>query len=305
MGLDSPDTATTGDSVPPMGRRYQVGGRGLVLHRSGEQGPTVVFMPGAGLVGLDFLNIHDRVAEIGTSVLYDRAGTGWSDQADLPRSAAEVTTELHDLLRAADVPGPYLLVGHSMSGVFARHYAQRFPDEVSGLLLLDPYHEDNPSRMPQQVMEMQNQMTSGQELPDPPAEAIEFYRRLFTQVLSLWPDGIREQLVEHHIVNWRAGVWEMENLDQLGEEVRGGGAEPDVPLIVLTAMGEDAFRNAVLPEDLERQVSEVKLALHVELVQAAAHGEHRVLDDAGHNWIHVQRPDAVFQAIKDLVDRAN
>ena len=298
------DTQTTADDSVPMGRRYEVGGRRLVLHRAGDGGPTVVFMPGAGLVGLDFLNIHERVAELATSVFYDRAGTGWSDHADLPRSAAEVTQELHDLLQAAAVPGPYLLVGHSMSGVFARHFAQRFPDEVAGLLLLDPYHEDNPSRMPEQVMEMQNQMTSGQELPDPPAEAIEFYRRLFTQVLSLWPDGIRERLVEHHIVNWRDGIWEMENLDQLGEEVRDGGAEPDVPLIVLTAMGEDAFRNAVLPEDLERQVSEVKLALHQELVEKAPRGEHRVLDDAGHNWIHVQRPDAVLEAVKDLIERA-
>jgi hypothetical protein len=65
----------------------------------------VVFLPGAGLVGLDSLNIHERVVEVTTSVLYDRAGTGWSDQVELPRSAGEVVVELDEVLRAAGVPG--------------------------------------------------------------------------------------------------------------------------------------------------------------------------------------------------------
>jgi pimeloyl-ACP methyl ester carboxylesterase len=76
----------------------------------GAGGPAVVFLPGASAVGLDYLNIHDRVSAFTTSVLYDRGGTGWSDPAELPRTAAEVATELRDLLRAAEVPAPYLLV---------------------------------------------------------------------------------------------------------------------------------------------------------------------------------------------------
>ena len=82
-------------------------------------------------------------------MLYDRAGTGWSDRVELPRSSAEVTDELRNLLRAAGVPAPYLLVGHSLGGLYARHYAQRFPGEVAGLLLLDPAHEDYNAYMPQ------------------------------------------------------------------------------------------------------------------------------------------------------------
>jgi hypothetical protein len=101
---------------PPRGRLYEAGGRRLMLHRSGVGGPAVVFLPGAGQVGLDYLNIHERAAELTTSVLYDRAGTGWSQWAQLPRTAAEVTSELRDLLRAAEVPAPYMLVGHSLGG---------------------------------------------------------------------------------------------------------------------------------------------------------------------------------------------
>ncbi|MER6942955.1 alpha/beta hydrolase [Nonomuraea sp. NPDC000554] len=264
----------------------------------------MVFLPGAGVVGLDFLNVHDLVAEVATSVLYDRAGTGWSDHAELPRSAAEVTDELRSLLRAAGVPAPYLLVGHSLAGVYARHYAQRFPEEVAGLLLLDPYHEDNTTRMPQQVLEMQEHLKN-QPMPEPTEEIIELFRGLFEQKLARWPEAVREPLIEHHLTHWRTGMREMENLDEVGDELRRAGQAPDVPLIVLSAMGDDPARAAQVPEELEREINDVKLALHAELAQAAPRGEHRVLDDAGHNWMHVDRPDAVLHAIRDLLDQAS
>ena len=120
-------------SAPPVGRLYDVGGRRLMLHRSGAGGPAAVILPGASAVGLDYLNIHDRISEFTTSVLYDRGGTGWSDPIDLPRTAAEVATELRDLLQAAGVPGPYLLAAHSLGGAYARRFAQLFPDQVAGL----------------------------------------------------------------------------------------------------------------------------------------------------------------------------
>ena len=67
---------TTTEARPPLGRYYDVGGRRLLLHRSGSGSPAVVFLPGAGTVGLDYLNVQERAAELTTSVLYDRAGTG-------------------------------------------------------------------------------------------------------------------------------------------------------------------------------------------------------------------------------------
>jgi len=136
------------DAKPPLGKYYEVGGRQLLLHQSGRGSPPVVFLAGAGTVGLDYLNVQRLAAEITTSVVYDRAGTGWSDRVELPRTSTQVTDELRALLTAADVPGPYILAGHSLGGLYARHFAQRFPDEVAGLLLLDPAHEDWDKYMP-------------------------------------------------------------------------------------------------------------------------------------------------------------
>src|SRR4051812_39525421 len=114
---------------------------GLLLHRSGEGGPAVVFLPGAGLVGLDFLNVQALVGDFTTSVLYDRGGTGWSTPTVLPRSAKEVVEELRALLVKAGIEGPYVLVGHSIGAFYVRRYVQLFPDEVAGMVLLDPGHE--------------------------------------------------------------------------------------------------------------------------------------------------------------------
>jgi pimeloyl-ACP methyl ester carboxylesterase len=102
-----------------LGQLYEIsGGRHLWLHRSGTGGPSVVFLPGASAVGLDYLTMHERVAKYTTSVLYDC--TGSSDAATLPRTAEEVATDLHELLKAADLPAPYVLVAHSIGGAAGR-----------------------------------------------------------------------------------------------------------------------------------------------------------------------------------------
>src|SRR5207248_1425324 len=87
------------DSTPPLGRYYDVEGRRLFVHRSGSGNPPVVFLAGAGTVGLDYLNVQEKAAELSTSLLYDRAGTGWSDAVGLPRTSTQVTDELRELLR--------------------------------------------------------------------------------------------------------------------------------------------------------------------------------------------------------------
>ena len=266
----------------------------------------MVFLPGGGAVGLDYLNVQERAAELSTSVIYDRAGTGWSDRVDLPRTSAEVTDELRVLLRVAGVPAPYLLVGHSLGGLYARHYADRFPGEVAALLLLDPAHEDYDAYMPQQLNEMRAAWDPDQALPDELPEAlVQLYRGLFAQEMSDWPAEIRELLSERHVSpEWlRVGFQEARNVDQLYAEVRRAGSMPDVPLIVLSSMDIDDFKKAVSigeSESLLREEMVGKRRLYTALAESVPRGQIRPID-AGHATIHLRRPDAVLQAIRDLL----
>jgi pimeloyl-ACP methyl ester carboxylesterase len=266
----------------------------------------VVFLPGGGAVGLDYLNVQERAAGLTTSVLYDRAGTGWSDRVDLPRTSAQVTDELRALLRLAGVPGPFLLAGHSLGGLYARHYAQRFPDDVAALLLLDPAHEDYDAYMPQELTELRKAWDPDQALPDElPDDLVRLYRGLFAQELADWPAAIRGPLIDRHVSpEWvRVGLREAKHVDRLYDEVRHAGPLPDVPLIVLCSTGSDGFKTAVSVGEsaaLLREELEGKRRLYAALAATVPRGEIRLVD-AGHVTLHLRRPDAVLQAIRDLL----
>ncbi|MFG2005078.1 alpha/beta fold hydrolase [Spirillospora sp. NPDC048911] len=297
-----PISSGRGTGAPPLGRLYSVHGRRLALHRSGTGGPAVVFLPGAGQVGLDYLNIHDQVAEFTCSVLYDRAGTGWSDRVELPRTAAEVTGELHELLRAAKIPAPYVLVGHSLGGAYARHYAQRFPDETAALLLLDPFHEELYDRGPRQARDKLAEMHH-QQIPELTPEQLRQARDQIAPHFSAWPDSVRQALIDHHLTTaWKAGLLEDRNLyDQVAGELRKGAGLPDVPLIVLTALGHDDTQAQLWPAELLAEINDAKTTLHAQLAASARRGRHRIID-AGHGWLHEEHPEAVLQALHDLLD---
>src|SRR5690625_6783940 len=88
---------------PPIGSFYNVGGHRLFLDCSGSGSPSVVFIPAAGMVGLDYLNIHHEISQYARSVIYDRAGTGWSDHVKIHRSALDVTDEFKNEIGRAHV----------------------------------------------------------------------------------------------------------------------------------------------------------------------------------------------------------
>jgi len=279
----------------------QVGGRRLALYRGAGDGPAVVFLPGAGLVGLDFLNVAT-----GGTALYDRGGTGWSDPVALPRSAAEVAGELHGLLRAAGVPGPYVLAGHSVGAVYARRFAQLFPADVRGLLLLDPGHEDLFDYLPPEAAELNEKMRPDlTQLPDLTAEQIKAAREAYAKLLAAWPEDVRAELTDHHLAHWRTALAETEGLESaVYPELRAGGPIPDVPMIVLTAgAGNPAWQSVGEPELVRRTIEGIR-SLHAAIAREVSHGEQRVIPGATHQFLHIEHPEAVLSAVRDLLTMA-
>jgi pimeloyl-ACP methyl ester carboxylesterase len=280
-------------------------GRELFLQTAGDGGPAVVFLPGAGLVGLDYLNVHERAAELTTSVLYDRGGTGWSKPVPLPRSAADVAAELRDLLRDAAVPGPYVLAGHSIGAVYARRFAQLFPADVAGLLLIDPGHEDLFAYLPEEAAALNEQMKPSSPLPDLTAEQIDAARTAYAKLYATWPEADRAKLIEYHLTAWRTVLDETANLEsEVYDELRAGGPVPDVPLIVLTATGRNPYWANFASEDLMRRAMDGLRALHAAIAGSVTHGEHRLVEGVSHQFLHIERPDAVVDGIRDLIREA-
>lgn len=289
----------------PLGQWCTVQGRRVWLHPAGAGGPGVVFLPGAGLVGLDFLNIHERVAEVTTSVLYDRAGTGWSAPVEMPRSAGEVVEELEDVLRVAGVRGPFVLVGHSLGTFYARRFAQRFPDQIAGLVLLDPGHEDVMSFMPEAMTELNERMKPDlDQMPDLTSEQLDASRAALEQLYEQWPDSVREPLVAYHLAEWRIGVEETANFEtDVYDELRHGGPLPAVPMIVLSAMGSNPYWAQFMTEQQMREGLDGIRSMHAMLAGSVPDGEHRLVEGASHQYLHIERPEDVLASILDVLAR--
>lgn len=125
----------------PAGRLIDVGGYRMHLDCRGEGSPTVVMDAGLGGSSLDWSLVQADVANTTRVCSYDRAGMGWSDASPLPRTPGHIADELHTLLTRAGVPGPYVLVGHSLAGKNMRVFALAHPDEVTGMVLVDARSE--------------------------------------------------------------------------------------------------------------------------------------------------------------------
>ena len=119
------------------GELYDVGGHRLHLTCAGTGSPTVVLENGLSEISALWEGISSQVSRTTRVCAYDRAGQGWSDDADAPQDGVEVATDLHTLLARAGEHGPYVLAGHSSGGTLALTYAARYPAQVAGLVLLD------------------------------------------------------------------------------------------------------------------------------------------------------------------------
>jgi pimeloyl-ACP methyl ester carboxylesterase len=119
---------------------FDVGGHKLHLRCEGKGSPgspTVVYLHGLGGDGSDVGSINTPLASQARVCTYDRVNVGKSDRVEGRHTGADSVRDLHALLGAAGVPGPYLLVGFSFGGLLAIMYAGTYPDQVMGMVSLD------------------------------------------------------------------------------------------------------------------------------------------------------------------------
>ena len=276
-------------NYPMPGRLIDVGGHKLHINCVGTGSPTVVLEPGLGEPSTAMAWIAPDVATTTRVCVYDRAGRGWSESAGAPQDGVEVAADLHTLLDRAGEHGPYVLAGHSAGGLYVLNFAQLYPDQVAGVVLLD-------SMSPQQYT----------KITDWPA-FYEMFRRVSAVLPSLsrfgvghavygaaygdlpalardeqrafWATPRHSRSVRDEFSQIRTTMTEAQSLTTLG----------DRPLVVVTA---------------EKDAEGGWMAAQDELAALSTSSVHRTLADADHAMLIEQQATAAqsSQAIRDVVN---
>jgi pimeloyl-ACP methyl ester carboxylesterase len=309
--------ASTSDAkkYPPPGELYDVGEYQLHLYCTGEGSPTVILEAGAGSPGLIWTYVQPEIAKSMRVCSYDRAGFGWSDSALGPLSPQQVATDLHTLLQSAQVTGPYILVGHSVGGVYVRAFTNQYPAEVVGMVLVDSTHEEQNVRFPQEYREInkyQSAMVGFCRFVSPfGGMRVTRFFDMATSVYNMDVETGQVFLSTMYRTNYcRAVVEETEALAAPLGKVGSPGSLGDLPLIVLTAETSPEEMMAQIPAYLQsivgpeaiKQVFEVSRELQKELVGLSSQGKQIMVTNSGH-LIQLDQPEVVIDAIRKIVEQ--
>ncbi|GAB4574537.1 MAG: alpha/beta hydrolase [Anaerolineae bacterium] len=283
---------------PPPGELYDVGGFRLHLHCEGQGSPTVVMEHGLGNTSLVWHAVRPTLAAQTRTCVFDRAGYGWSDPGPAPRTHDRIVGEIYTLLHNAGIETPFIYVGHSFGGLDAALYAARHPEDVAGLVLLDPAAPDAPERFaPYQPL--QNAQIG---LFDLCATWMPWgIVRLFDLIGS--PDMLPAEMADLNAIYYRPSYCQTARAE-LTDNTTSVTLQPlgDLPLILLSRS---------VPLDLtaiDERYTAANTAEFEALWQAAqtdyltlsSASTQIIAPESGHN-IHLDRPDLVIEAIQTMI----
>lgn len=267
-------TAAGGDLVG----NIDIGGRTLSVACLGpvDTGrPTVIFETGLGGDRFVWGDVLTGLIATDRGCSYDRAGLGASQPGPKPRTTDGQVDDLHALLQAAGVAPPYVFVAHSSGGWNAMVYADRYPDEVAGAVMVD----------------VRPPATSEQWLAAMPPES------------STEPDALHQTRAE--LTDFEGDpTLNPEGLDLKGSASQAQSASGfgDAPLVVLTA-GDRAAITEGLPADLAATFDDIWMDLQAGLVKLSTSGRQEIVADATHD-MPFEQPGVIVDAIRDVLGKA-
>jgi len=294
VGYEQFNRFSAASEFPAPGRMVSVDGYDMHLNCTGTGVPVVLLESGlTGLGSLQWYVVQPAVAELTTVCAYDRAGILWSDRRSRPRTGDRMIEELGALLDAAEIRPPYVMVGHSLGGGLIRMFDERFPGTAAAFVFIDSGHEDQLERMPQASSRtvpppdwaltvfgatgLIRLMSAGtvDDLPTPAAQAIE----------ALSPYSV------HGLYAEMAALEDTTRL--LGNTASGApGSLGSRPVVVLTRTEYDSDESRI-----------PWMAMQAELAALSTNSDQRLVNRASH-FIHLDDPEAVVQAIRDVVRAA-
>jgi pimeloyl-ACP methyl ester carboxylesterase len=291
------------------GQLVDIGGRRIHLHCAGG-GPTVLLMAGISSWSPVWYKTQPVIAQRTRVCAFDRAGYGFSDPAPRPQILSDVVDDLHAALEAGSIPGPYVLVGHSLGGIEARLYAQRWPKEVVGMVLVDTspaaeglideiqpgfYEAIGLESYAAEMLHCSLLAAHGLLEPSKPE-----YKDCSVALPSDTPAAFRKTWPQFFTAYYFADkVSLMSSLythryDSVDHRRLGA-----MPLVVLSS--ENTWNDGT-PASVRfnRSYMKVWIAMHEALAHLSSRGVHRIIKGSGHE-IQLDKPQAVIDAVDEVL----
>jgi len=299
------------------GRRVRIaGGQWLYLCERGSGPLTIVFEAGIGATSQNWHTLQEELAGAARTVAYDRGGLGWSSARwSSERTPSNIARELHQMLHSAHIAPPYLLVGHSFGGLVMRRFAADYPNEVSGVVLVDPMR---PEEWPPLQEGSRATLSRGIRLLSigEPLARIGLARLIATSMLCR--SGRTARAVSRTAGNGGKHVLDRltSELNKLPREIwpvvaahwsnphfyRGMVAHlGDVPATVVEM--QDAAPIDHVPVTVLTQNSSEPLSADA-LRRIGTHAQQIIANNSGH-WVHLDEPELVLDAIVAMLERSD
>ncbi|WP_419871207.1 alpha/beta fold hydrolase [Candidatus Pristimantibacillus sp. PTI5] len=285
-------------SYKPVGKLYEVAGSKMHLYTEGEGDTTIVFASGWGTVNpyADFSPLYEGLKSHAKIAVYDRFGYGYSDMTDRKRDIDTITNEIHELLLVSGQKPPYVFAAHSLGALEAIRYAQRFPEEVKGILLTEggspEYYKTSPE------LTFIPWIHSG--LRTTGLLRALYHFNGFQEWVANQSNGDKLLTEERKELNRKATLLKVGNRNmrdeirqsrENAETVLAGGKPLNIPLTVLTA---DYFGK--LAEDRAWKDNEAALP------SWSVSGKQIIVQDSSH-YLHSYQPELVVDELLRLVDQ--
>lgn len=261
----------------------------------GEGAPTVILEAGIGSTLSQWAWVQPGIAKFAHVCSYDRAGLGGSQPAPGRRDGLKIAEDLSALLAVAGKKPPYIVVGHSLGGLFARVFASLYPDQVAGLLLIDP--------TPLMLELSRMQRFAGRAM----VEALPLLNRFGIQPLRAqmehlgqgMPDQARKELItaygsSSHLAGFRS---EFRAMNTSIAEAKAATLSPNLEVVVLSA----SRPMAASQQHLVRQAQ----AEHRQFAEGFAHGRHRIIENSNHLSLVIEQKyaDQIVEETEQLIRR--
>jgi pimeloyl-ACP methyl ester carboxylesterase len=289
----------------PPGKLVDIGGRRIHLDCRGAGAPIVVFESGLDMYGsLSWSAVQDQVAQTTRACSYDRAGIVWSDRATGARNGSAVAADLHAALQAAGERGPYVMVGHSLGGPYVMTFAKQFGDEVAGVVFVDASHPDQQQKLKEAVGQAVQPSMAGPKV----AAALAWMGvpRLFAGSVGhpQAPARANAAMSAYLPASLRPMLDEQAAIDQTFKDagvLRSLGRRPLVVLTAAAPLKATDLATMKLTTEQGRRLQSVWLDLHDDEASWSSHSRQVRLQDS-HHYIQFERPDAVIDAVREVVE---